>query len=153
VLTHLVLVVGVWSARASHLVNNALTYLLIVLILVCGQYTGDHQQLRPSPAVYRLARDFNFDISLFERMVKNRIHCAVLKVQHRMRPEVAELIVPSIYPELVNHSSVLQYETIRGMLKSVFFITHNHPEEEVCVSSFMNAILLALFRQATLKCL
>ena len=123
---------------------KGLTYLLIILILLCGQYTGDHQQLRPSPAVYRLARDFNFDISLFERMLKNRMHCEVLKVQHRMRPEVAELIVPSIYPELTNHSSVLQYETIRGMLKSVFFITHNHPEEEVCVSSVQNAVLLAL---------
>ena len=100
--------------------------------------------MRPSPAVYRLARDFNLDISLFERMVKNRMQCEVLKVQHRMRPEVAELIVPSIYPELTNHSSVLQYETIRGMLKSVFFITHNHPEEEVCVSSVLNAVLLAL---------
>ena len=100
--------------------------------------------MRPSPAVFRLARDFNFDISLFERMLKNRMHCDVLKVQHRMRPEVAELIVPSIYPELMNHSSVLQYETIRGMLKSVFFITHNHPEEEVCVSSVQNVFLLAL---------
>lgn len=100
--------------------------------------------MRPSPAVYRLARDFNFDISLFERMLKNRKHCEVLKVQHRMRPEVAELIVPSIYPELTNHSSVLQYETIRGMLKSVFFVTHNHPEEEVRVSSVPNAVPLAL---------
>jgi len=77
-------------------------------------------------------------------MLKNKMHCDVLKVQHRMRPEVAELIVPSIYPELKNHSSVLQYETIRGMLKSVFFITHNHPEEEVCVSSVQNVFLLAL---------
>ena len=135
-LTLLVLVVGMWSARASHLVNSVLTRQLIILILLCGQYTGDHQQLRPSPAVYRLARDFNFDISLFERMLKNRMHCAVLKVQHRMRPEVAGLIVPSIYPELTNHSSVLQYETIRGMLKSVFFITHNHPEEEVLSVQF-----------------
>jgi hypothetical protein len=72
------------------------------------------------------------------------MHCDVLKVQHRMRPEVAELIVPSIYPELMNHSSVLEYETIRGMLKSVFFITHNHPEEEVCVSSVQNVFLFAL---------
>jgi superfamily I DNA and/or RNA helicase len=104
-----------------------------MLILRCDAYTGDHQQLRPSPAVFRLARDFNLDISLFERMLKNKMDCEVLKVQHRMRPEVAELIVPSIYPELMNHSSVLQYETVRGVLKSVFFITHGHAEEEVCV--------------------
>jgi hypothetical protein len=36
-LTHLVLVVEVWSARASHLVNSVLTYELIILILLCGQ--------------------------------------------------------------------------------------------------------------------
>jgi superfamily I DNA and/or RNA helicase len=105
-------------------------------------YAGDHQQLRPSPAVYRLARDFNFDISLFERMLKNKMHCEVLKVQHRMRPEVAELIVPAIYPELLNHNSVLQYEKIHGMLNSVFFITHNHAEEEVCNILILNAVLL-----------
>jgi len=91
-----------------------------------------------------MARDFKLDISLFEWMLKNGMHCDVLKEQHRMRPEVAELIVPSIYPELTNHSSVLKYGTIRGMLKSVFFIAHNHPEEEVCVSSVLNAVVLAL---------
>jgi hypothetical protein len=122
-------------------------YQLIPFVLRCP-YTGDHQQLRPSPAVFRLARDFNLDISLFERMLKNKMHCDMLKVQHRMRPEVAELIVPSIYPELLNHSSVLQYETIRGMLKSVFFITHNHPEEEVCVNSVLDAVL-GLQRQSS----
>jgi hypothetical protein len=96
--------------------------------------------------VYKLARDFNLDISLFERMLKNRMHCEVLKVQHRMRPEGAELIVPSIYPELINDSSVLHYKTIRGMLKSVFFITHNHPEEEVC-----NAVQLTMCSEMSLN--
>ena len=32
---------------------------------------GDHQQLKPSPTVYELARKYNLDISLFERMVSN----------------------------------------------------------------------------------
>ncbi|PNF18207.1 hypothetical protein B7P43_G18049, partial [Cryptotermes secundus] len=109
----------------SHIVASV-THRCEHLILI-----GDHKQLRPTPAAYRLARDFNFDISLFERMLKNKMHCEVLKVQHRMRPEIAELIVPAIYPELLNHNSVLQYERVRGMLKSVFFITHNHAEEEV----------------------
>ena len=40
---------------------------------------GDHVQLRPSPTVYKLAKDFNFDVSLFERLINNntkkvRIH-------------------------------------------------------------------------------
>lgn len=98
--------------------------------------------MRPSTAAFQLAHDFNFDISLFERMLKNKMHCETLKVQHRMRPEVAELIVPAIYPELVNHNSVMQYEKVRGMLKSVFFITHNHAEEEVCNILIVSAVLL-----------
>ena len=32
---------------------------------------GDHKQLRPSPTVYKLAKDFNLDVSLFERMIAN----------------------------------------------------------------------------------
>jgi len=31
---------------------------------------GDHQQLKPSPTVFELARKYNLDTSLFERMVK-----------------------------------------------------------------------------------
>ena len=31
---------------------------------------GDHQQLKPSPTVYELAKKFNLEISLFERMVR-----------------------------------------------------------------------------------
>ena len=30
---------------------------------------GDHQQLKPSPTVYELAKKYNLDTSLFERMV------------------------------------------------------------------------------------
>lgn len=117
---------------------------------------GDHQQLRPSTAVYRLARDYNFDISLFERMLKNKLHCEVLKVQHRMRPEIARLIVPSIYAELENHATVLQFGKIRGVLNSLFFITHNHPEEKVDdTSSHRNPheadFLIALCRHLVLQ--
>jgi len=91
-----------------------------------------------------MAFDFKFDLSLFERMLKNRLHCDVLQERQHMRTEVAGLIVPSIYPELLFERSVRQDWTIRGMLRNVFFITHNHPEEEVCVSSVLNAVLLAL---------
>lgn len=52
----------------------------------------------------------------------------VLRVQHRMRPEIAQLIVPSIYPSLENHASVLEYPHIRGMTCDVFFLTHMEQE-------------------------
>lgn len=53
---------------------------------------GDHKQLRPSTSVYELARKYNMDISLFERMINNGINCHTLAVQHRMRPEVVLFI-------------------------------------------------------------
>jgi superfamily I DNA and/or RNA helicase len=52
----------------------------------------------------------------------------VLGVQHRMRPEIARLIVPSIYPTLENHASVLDYPGVRGMASNVFFLTHTEQE-------------------------
>jgi superfamily I DNA and/or RNA helicase len=54
----------------------------------------------------------------------------VLGVQHRMRPEIARLIVPSIYPTLENHSSVLEYPDVRGMASNVFFLAHTEQEVE-----------------------
>ncbi|KAI5644350.1 AAA domain-containing protein [Phthorimaea operculella] len=92
---------------------------------------GDHQQLRPSAAHNKLARDFNMEISLFERMITNGIHSRTLGVQHRMRPEIASLISPHIYPDLQNHPSVRQFPNVLGMADNLFFLTHNYKEEEV----------------------
>ena len=89
---------------------------------------GDHLQLRPNPAVYKLATEYHLNISLFERMVKNKLHCDMLGIQHRMRPEIAELIVPHIYDKLENHASVLHYENIMGVQGNLFFITHTMKE-------------------------
>jgi len=79
-----------------------------------------------------LAKDFHFDISLFERMVNNEVPFYTLGEQHRMRPEIASLITPSIYNELKNHISVNNREHIRGVTKDVFFLNHNVYEKEVC---------------------
>ncbi|XP_060863746.1 NFX1-type zinc finger-containing protein 1-like [Metopolophium dirhodum] len=92
---------------------------------------GDHKQLRPSTAVYKLAKEFHFDISLFERMVNSDVPYYALNEQHRMRPEVSSLITPVIYPNLLNHSSVLNRPHIRGVTKDIFFINHTNFETEV----------------------
>ncbi len=89
---------------------------------------GDHKQLRPSPTVYELAQHYNLDLSLFERMVNNGIKCVTLAKQHRMRPEIANLVAP-IYPELVNDESVMNYDHIKGVSKDIYFISHSHQEE------------------------
>nr|XP_009860073.1 NFX1-type zinc finger-containing protein 1 isoform X1 [Ciona intestinalis] len=92
---------------------------------------GDHQQLKPSPTVYQLAKDYNLDVSLFERMINNNIPCAKLAIQHRMKPSIANLIRPEIYKNLLDHESVLKYEEISGVSKSVFFISHEQKEDTV----------------------
>ncbi|XP_072013999.1 LOW QUALITY PROTEIN: NFX1-type zinc finger-containing protein 1-like [Amphiura filiformis] len=89
---------------------------------------GDHQQLRPNPTVYRLAKDYNLDISLFERMVKNNLPCQRLALQHRMRPTISQLMKKHFYADLQDHESVLQLDKVRGVCSNVFFIDHSHQE-------------------------
>jgi len=79
-----------------------------------------------------LAKDFNFDISLFERMVNNDVPCYTLGEQHRMRPEIASLLTPTIYPNLKNHISVFNRENVCGVKENLFFLNHNIYETEVC---------------------
>ncbi|XP_054836957.1 NFX1-type zinc finger-containing protein 1 [Eublepharis macularius] len=92
---------------------------------------GDHQQLRPSANVYDLAKNFNLEVSLFERLVKVGLPFVRLNFQHRMRPEIAHLLTPHIYQELANHPSVLQYDPIQGVSSSLFFVEHDFPEQEI----------------------
>ncbi|XP_005057093.1 PREDICTED: NFX1-type zinc finger-containing protein 1 [Ficedula albicollis] len=92
---------------------------------------GDHQQLQPSANVYDLAKNFNLEVSLFERLIKVDFPFVCLKYQHRMRPEIAQLISPHIYKKLENHPSVLEYENIKGVSTNVFFVEHEVPEQEI----------------------
>lgn len=39
--------------------------------------------------------------------------CSCFVFQHRMRPEIAQLLSPHIYQELENHPSVLKYENVK----------------------------------------
>ncbi|XP_067659791.1 NFX1-type zinc finger-containing protein 1-like [Haliotis asinina] len=87
---------------------------------------GDHKQLRPNPTVHELAKKYNLEISLFERMVKSGLHCDTLEWQHRMRPEIAEIIRP-IYPQLKDHDVVKAYGNVRGVSRNIYFIEHQHP--------------------------
>ncbi|XP_052246827.1 NFX1-type zinc finger-containing protein 1-like isoform X1 [Dreissena polymorpha] len=92
---------------------------------------GDHQQLRPTPATYTLARKYKLDISLFERMVKNKMNFITLNNQHRMRPEIAEnLKTRFFYPELKDADNVYQYGNILGIQGNMFFVNHEIPEDE-----------------------
>ena len=95
---------------------------------------GDHQQLRPNPTVYELAKHYNLDVSLFERMVRNGMPFERLRLQHRMRPEISKML-EHIYvnPKLENHESVMNFENIKGVPRNVFFVDHNKSEVSSCV--------------------
>ncbi|XP_022092094.1 NFX1-type zinc finger-containing protein 1-like isoform X2 [Acanthaster planci] len=91
---------------------------------------GDHQQLKPNPTVYRLARQFNLDTSLFERMINNGVPCNTLSHQHRMRPEISSLMKKHFYNNLHDDESVLKMDDIKGVKHNMFFIDHQHFEDE-----------------------
>ena len=92
---------------------------------------GDHKQLRPNPTVYDLAKRYKLDISLFERMIKNKVPCVTLSEQHRMRPEISVLLRhKNLYPSLRDHPSVMLYESVLGVGSNVCFIDHKELEEQ-----------------------
>ncbi|KAG5867398.1 hypothetical protein JTB14_025229 [Gonioctena quinquepunctata] len=92
---------------------------------------GDHQQLKPSTANFKIETKFRLGISLFERMVINKIQCHTLNIQHRMRPEISGLIRPTIYPVLEDHESVLNRPQILGIENCVYFLDHKE-QEQLC---------------------
>ena len=89
---------------------------------------GDHKQLQPKPAYYNLEVKYNFNISLFERLIEKGFPCVTLTTQHRMRPEIARIVGNHIYEELYDSESVKEYEQIKGVEKNLFFIDHRHEE-------------------------
>ncbi|WAQ95602.1 ZNFX1-like protein [Mya arenaria] len=88
---------------------------------------GDHKQLRPNPTVHRLAVKYNLNISLFERMINNGVMYNCLHLQHRMRPEIAD-VMRHIYPGLQDHPQVETYEMIRGVATDIQLINHSYQE-------------------------
>merc|ERR1712151_945130 len=90
---------------------------------------GDHQQLRPSTAVYRLSKCFNLDVSLFERLIKNGASHVTLLQQRRMHPKVSRLIKP-YYPELRDHDCTNLRDEVMGCPNRTFFLKHNQLEDD-----------------------
>jgi hypothetical protein len=90
---------------------------------------GDHKQLRPNLSNHELVKEFNFDVSMFERLVNNEVEYVMLQHQRRMRPEIADFIRYNIYDNRYrDHSSVEDMEPIKGMAHNVFFYHHKAQE-------------------------
>ncbi|KAI9822767.1 MAG: hypothetical protein M1832_003000 [Thelocarpon impressellum] len=96
---------------------------------------GDHRQLRPKYNNYRISVEkgegFDFNRSLFERLVLKGFPHQVLTKQHRMRPEISSLIRDMTYPDLVDGPSTQARPDLRGFRDNVIFVDHRSPEDEL----------------------
>ncbi|XP_062590993.1 NFX1-type zinc finger-containing protein 1-like [Saccostrea cucullata] len=88
---------------------------------------GDHKQLEPKPAVFHLAEKYNLALSMFERMINLGLPYVCLERQHRMRPQISQLVRP-VYAKLVDNENVFEYEHVMGIEKNVYFVTHTKEE-------------------------
>ncbi|KAJ3123836.1 hypothetical protein HK100_011473 [Physocladia obscura] len=100
---------------------------------------GDHLQLRPRIAVHELSNEnsqgikYRLDVSLFERLQEPeaKFPLQTLEVQRRMRPEISDVVRTILYPTLKDDPRVLMYPSVLGIRKNMFFVNHNHPEDNV----------------------
>lgn len=100
---------------------------------------GDHLQLRAHCNDDQLAKKpYWLGVSMFERLVRNKMEFTQLKRQRRMIPEIRRTLDP-IYKDLEDHPSVLQRPSVPGMggVNSYFF-THNWRESKDDFMSTMN---------------
>ncbi|XP_043653584.1 NFX1-type zinc finger-containing protein 1 isoform X1 [Drosophila teissieri] len=94
---------------------------------------GDHKQLQPFTGSSKVPQ-----ISLFERLIVAGLPFSLLNLQYRMRPCISDLLVPSIYDELLCSESVKEYENIRLMAKNLYFVQHNQTEQRTTDMSIEN---------------
>ena len=86
---------------------------------------GDHRQLRAHCNDEELAgKPFYLGVSMFERLVRNKVEFSQLKRQRRMIPEIRRALNP-IYDDLEDHPSVFGRPSVPGMGDvNSFFFTH-----------------------------
>ena len=134
------------AARDNALISQVQSKILIVeeaaevlepqLVAALTKHTqhviliGDHKQLRPKTIDHIIGREYQLDISMFERLVKNNFPHATLTVQHRMRPEISQIVSKHIYDGILHdHEDTLKYDNIEGMKHNMFFVDHCQPED------------------------
>lgn len=103
---------------------------------------GDHEQLRPTINNFQdLSLESKqgalhaLDKSQFERLSigergRPLMPVAQLEVQRRMRPDVSTLVRETIYSDLIDHASTINLPDVVGMRKNVYWLNHNHLEDQ-----------------------
>ena len=92
---------------------------------------GDHKQLKPKTYNYELGTKYNLNVSLFERLINNKIPFSSLKYQRRMKSIFADF-VRIIYGEedYVDYEDIDNKEKVKGIMNDIYFINHNRHETE-----------------------
>ena len=103
---------------------------------------GDHQQLRPQCHVQLHGQTLNMKISLFERLINNRVEYDILTQQRRMIPEIRSFLHPIYGDILKDHTDVTQERNrppVKGMGGlNTFFFDHEWSETKDANLSFVN---------------
>ncbi|OAQ98505.1 hypothetical protein LLEC1_01897 [Akanthomyces lecanii] len=96
---------------------------------------GDHKQLRPKCNNYSLSVEkgsgYDLNRSLFERLILYGHPHTTLRKQHRMHPDISQLVRSMTYPDLEDGDRTKDRSRIRGVRDRVTFINHGHPEGAV----------------------
>ncbi|KAJ5958258.1 uncharacterized protein N7479_005408 [Penicillium vulpinum] len=101
---------------------------------------GDHLQLKGQCADHELCgHPFYLDVSMFERLMINKVPFAMLQEQRRMVPEIRKLVAPIYGDRLRDHPSVVDHPLVPGMgNKRSFFFDHTAHESSDSLSSKVN---------------
>ncbi|KAJ3939835.1 uncharacterized protein N0V96_009822 [Colletotrichum fioriniae] len=94
---------------------------------------GDHKQLRPKINNYALSVEkgdgFDLNRSLFERLILQGHDHVTLQKQHRMHPDISDLVRKMTYPDLLDGDKTKDRKPPRGFQGRVSFVNHSHPED------------------------
>ncbi len=84
---------------------------------------GDHKQLQPKPYNYEIATKYNFNVSLFERLINNKILFSSLKYQRRMKTKFADF-VRIIYggEDYIDFEDANNKEEVKGIKNDMYFL-------------------------------
>lgn len=94
---------------------------------------GDHKQLRPKINNYALSVEkgngFDLNRSLFERLILQGHDHVTLQKQHRMHPDISDLVRKMTYPDLMDDEKTKKRKEPKGLQGRVSFINHSHLED------------------------
>ncbi|KAK1566191.1 ATPase [Colletotrichum navitas] len=94
---------------------------------------GDHKQLRPKINNYKLSVEkgegFDLNRSLFERLILHGHEHITLQKQHRMHPDISDIVRQMTYPALLDDPKTEARKPPKGLHGRLSFINHDHPED------------------------